>query len=411
MLESRKHEIFVAPSIGIIQAALDAQPPPHFDMTHMKRDATLVLERQQTLVPELKKRGIRLLPGGDYGFPFNPHGRNARDLALWVQHFGYTPAEVLSAATALGGEIMGPSRRARPRPTRLPRGLAARGWRPDAGCRAAAKQAKPGRDYERRPVLQGACVRVSEVPDDLAAALRALGPGFNLPQVQALYAPLLAAQPRDGVQCLADRPYGSHERQRLDVYVPESAPDDPRPVLVAFHGGGFIRGDKSQRANLGFWAAREGFLAVLPNYRLAPESRWPSGPQDVVAAWQWVQSEAARWGGDPKRVVLMGESAGAAHVAAATLCRAFQPPSWRIAAAVLLSGPYNAGLEGSARAQFGIATPDPRNEAYFGSDPAAWTKRASSTASTRQRVHSSSATPSATCCRCKSRPASCSRAS
>jgi imidazolonepropionase-like amidohydrolase len=107
MLEAHKDEIFVGPSIGIIQATLDAQPPPHFDMTHMKRDAAIVLERQQALVPELKKRGIRLVPGGDYGFPFNPHGRNARDLALWVQHFGYTPAEALHAATAVGGEIMG----------------------------------------------------------------------------------------------------------------------------------------------------------------------------------------------------------------------------------------------------------------------------------------------------------------
>jgi imidazolonepropionase-like amidohydrolase len=76
-------------------------------MTHMKRDAAIVLEHQQALVPELKRRGVRLLPGGDYGFPFNPHGRNACDLALWVEHFGYTAGEVLHAATALGGQIMG----------------------------------------------------------------------------------------------------------------------------------------------------------------------------------------------------------------------------------------------------------------------------------------------------------------
>ena len=107
MLEERKDDIFVGPSIGIIQATLDARPPPHFDMTNMKEDAAIVLERQQALVPELKKRGVRLVPGGDYGFPFNPTGRNARDLELWVQHFGYTPVEVLHAATALGGELMG----------------------------------------------------------------------------------------------------------------------------------------------------------------------------------------------------------------------------------------------------------------------------------------------------------------
>ncbi|MEN9893945.1 MAG: hypothetical protein RLY78_4240 [Pseudomonadota bacterium] len=107
LLQSVKDRIFVAPSIGIVQATLDATPPPHIDMTHMKQDAALVLEAQKQLVPELRKRGIRLLPGGDYGFPFNPNGRNARDLELWVRHFGYTPAEALHAATALGGEIMG----------------------------------------------------------------------------------------------------------------------------------------------------------------------------------------------------------------------------------------------------------------------------------------------------------------
>jgi imidazolonepropionase-like amidohydrolase len=107
LLEANKHRVFVAPTIGIVQATLDANPPPHFDMRHMKEDAALVLEHQKRLVPELRRRGVRLLPGGDYGFPFNPTGRNARDLALWVEHFGYTPAEALHAATALGGELMG----------------------------------------------------------------------------------------------------------------------------------------------------------------------------------------------------------------------------------------------------------------------------------------------------------------
>lgn len=107
LLESARDRIFVGPSIGIIQATLDAAPPPHIDMRHMKEDAAIVLERQAKLVPELRRRGVRLLPGGDYGFPFNPNGRNAWDLELWVRHFGYTPAEALHAATQLGGQIMG----------------------------------------------------------------------------------------------------------------------------------------------------------------------------------------------------------------------------------------------------------------------------------------------------------------
>lgn len=107
MLAERRDDLFVAPSVGIVQATLDAKPPPHFDMTHMKADAAIVLEHQKKLVPELRRRGVRVLPGGDYGFPFNPNGRNARDLELFVRHFDYTPTDALVAATRLGGQIMG----------------------------------------------------------------------------------------------------------------------------------------------------------------------------------------------------------------------------------------------------------------------------------------------------------------
>lgn len=209
------------------------------------------------------------------------------------------------------------------------------------------------------------------LPEDVIARLRAWGPDAGLPEVQALFAPLLAAQPRDGVRCEGDLAYGAHARHRLDVYAP-TAPAASRPVLVWLHGGGFIRGDKAQRANVGLWGARQGFVTVLPNYRLAPECRWPAGPEDVVAVWRWLQDHAVDFGGDAARIVLAGESAGAAHVAAATLMQRFQPPGWRIAGAALFSGPYNARLEGFARRAFGVATPDPRNDAYFGAERAAW---------------------------------------
>ena len=107
LLEARKADLFVAPSVGIAQATLDAVPPPHFDMKHMKQDAATVIEHQSRVMPELKRRGVRLLPGGDYGFPFNPNGRNARDLELFVRYFGFTATEVLVAATRYGGELMG----------------------------------------------------------------------------------------------------------------------------------------------------------------------------------------------------------------------------------------------------------------------------------------------------------------
>jgi imidazolonepropionase-like amidohydrolase len=56
---------------------------------------------------DLKKRGVRVLPGGDYGFMWNPHGRNARDLRYFVDLLGFTPMEAIVAATKWGGEIMG----------------------------------------------------------------------------------------------------------------------------------------------------------------------------------------------------------------------------------------------------------------------------------------------------------------
>jgi imidazolonepropionase-like amidohydrolase len=102
-----KDNIFYAPSPGVSVAALEATPPPHIDMSHMKQSAAKRMERESKLVPALKARGVRILVGGDYGFPFNPNGRNARDLQIFVDHFGYTPADALKAATALGGELMG----------------------------------------------------------------------------------------------------------------------------------------------------------------------------------------------------------------------------------------------------------------------------------------------------------------
>ncbi len=107
MMAAKKDEIFYAPAIGVLIGTREAQPPPHIDMSSMKQSAEQVIALDKKLVPELKRRGVRVLIGGDYGFPFNPNGRNARDLEHFVTHFGYTPLEALSAATMLGGQVMG----------------------------------------------------------------------------------------------------------------------------------------------------------------------------------------------------------------------------------------------------------------------------------------------------------------
>jgi len=203
----------------------------------------------------------------------------------------------------------------------------------------------------------------------LEQSIRARGPVLDLPFTLSLYKPLLENQRRDGVEVVADLAYGEDPLRRLDVYRPQIHGEAPRPLMVFMHGGGFIRGDKRDRENIGQYFARQGIVVAVANYRLAPQHVWPAGAEDVIALYRWSRQHAAEFGADPDRIFLAGESAGAAHVATATLVKRFHPEEGlNIAGAVLISGVYNVQLEKLARDQFGVATPDPRNEAYFGSD-------------------------------------------
>ena len=67
----------------------------------------VTIERACDVYRKMRKRGIRALPGGDYGVALNPIGNNARDLEHFVKLFDYPPTEVLRAATKYGGELMG----------------------------------------------------------------------------------------------------------------------------------------------------------------------------------------------------------------------------------------------------------------------------------------------------------------
>ena len=103
LLEAARDRLFVAPTPGIIHANLHeagSEPEPGMEV-----EETAKAVRQ--VVPELVRRGIRVVPGGDYGFAWNPVGRNLRDLELFVDWFGFTAAEALRAATRYGGQIMG----------------------------------------------------------------------------------------------------------------------------------------------------------------------------------------------------------------------------------------------------------------------------------------------------------------
>ncbi|MDQ3025328.1 MAG: amidohydrolase family protein [Pseudomonadota bacterium] len=106
-LESVKDRVFVAPGVSVIVKLLNDGAP--YGIPPEKARAMgygLELEAACASMKAMHKRGIRVLPGGDYGFAWAPHGTNAMDLEYFVKYFGFTPMEAIVAATKLGGEIM-----------------------------------------------------------------------------------------------------------------------------------------------------------------------------------------------------------------------------------------------------------------------------------------------------------------
>ena len=107
LLEAHKHECFVAPAPGLLYARVHEAEAFGIGRSEAERmGAVSGLELMARVYPEMRRRGIRVLPGGDYGFPYNPIGRNARDLDLFVRLLGFSPIEALVAATRQGGELM-----------------------------------------------------------------------------------------------------------------------------------------------------------------------------------------------------------------------------------------------------------------------------------------------------------------
>lgn len=106
--------------------------------------------------------------------------------------------------------------------------------------------------------------------------------------------------------------YGSGPLQKLDIYTPKKAQPN-LPILFFLHGGGWRTGDKAQRdhAAKGVAYTNNGIIFVSVNYGLAPQVTYPKFMQDVADAFAYVHEHAAEFGGDPKRIFVMGHSAGA----------------------------------------------------------------------------------------------------
>ncbi len=120
--------------------------------------------------------------------------------------------------------------------------------------------------------------------------------------------------PADGHVVHGGIAYGDHVRQRLDVYVPEPVPS-AAPVVVFFYGGRWRSGDRDFYRFVGQALASRGYVAVIADYRLYPEVRFPDFVEDGARAVRWARAHARDHGGDPRKIFVMGHSAGA-HIAA-----------------------------------------------------------------------------------------------
>lgn len=177
-----------------------------------------------------------------------------------------------------------------------------------------------------------------------------------------------------GVQRIADVPYGTDPLQRMDVYLPaapRSSVEGPAPVIFMVHGGGWRTGDKTMSRVVQEKAARwvpRGFVFISVNYRLHPAVNVLQEAIDVALALDTAQKQAAQWGADPAKFILMGHSAGAHLVsfvnAHAPLLRQLGVTPW-LGTVSLDSALLNAPVV--------MSLPHyPLYDEVLGSDPAFW---------------------------------------
>ena len=216
--------------------------------------------------------------------------------------------------------------------------------------------------------LSGICL--AQVPPDIAAGIHKIGPIVDAPNTAKLYASLFQNQkePYPNVSVARDIAYGPDPLNRFDIFTPGAAQPANRTVVIYVHGGGFERGDKRQAGtafydNLMLWVAQQGMVGVNIDYRLAPKNAWPAAHEDLAAVMRWVKANIAQYGGDPNRVVLWGQSAGASLIAGYLAHPQFYGAAGHgVKGAILNSGFYDNGGMGSN---------------YFGKDPKELAERSS----------------------------------
>jgi acetyl esterase/lipase len=149
---------------------------------------------------------------------------------------------------------------------------------------------------------------------------------------------------RAGIEMTRSVPYSDGPRRTLDVYRPVGV--SGAPVVVFFYGGSWQSGSKALYRFVGMALARRGYLTVIPDYRLYPQVRFPEFLDDGALAVRWARDNAARLGGDPNKLFVMGHSAGSYIAAMLTLDRRWLgkvglDPDRDLAGLIGVAGPYD----------------------------------------------------------------------
>ncbi|HTC44447.1 MAG TPA: nuclear transport factor 2 family protein [Steroidobacteraceae bacterium] len=179
------------------------------------------------------------------------------------------------------------------------------------------------------------------MPDSIAGTLRDIGPKVETARTGKLYEPLQQHEPYTDAVVTRDVAYGATPRNTADIFIPlERGPR--KPVVVFIYGGGFAAGAKHMPGspfydNIGRWAAAHNLVGVTANYRLAPQSQYPAGVEDVTALVAWLKAHIGEYGGDPKHIFLWGHSSGGAHVADYLAHSAVTHKDPQVAGAILMS--------------------------------------------------------------------------
>jgi acetyl esterase/lipase len=140
-------------------------------------------------------------------------------------------------------------------------------------------------------------------------------------------------------------PFGDDPRLKLDVWTPRQHSAAPLPMVIFFYGGGWVDGNRRDYGYVGRAFAAQGFVTIIPDYRLVPAVRFPAFIEDCARAVRWMREHGSEFGADPRRIHIVGHSAGAYIGAMLSLDRHYLSdagvdPSI-IRAAALLSGPYD----------------------------------------------------------------------